>query len=74
MNWQPISTAPKESTVFLLCRKDYHHWDSVCVGFYSTDWNTWLVRTSVNERVEVDVTPIAWMPLPELQLEGVIND
>jgi hypothetical protein len=55
MNWQPISTAPKE-TALLLATEFFGKgdWRIKCGSFYDGEWHVWGASW----------TPSHWMPLP----------
>lgn len=62
INWKPIKDAPKDGTRVLLYRSDWA--ENVCVGWYSKDYEGWVVAGSVSSPW-VGPTLYAEINLPE---------
>lgn len=64
MNWQPISTAPKE-TALLLATEFFGtgDWRIKCGSFYGGEWHVWGASW----------TPSHWMPLPAAPGEPAVD-
>ncbi len=63
MEWQPISTAPKDGTHIFL----YEPYDHPCVAFYVTspEWSGWMFADELLADVKPEgPEPTHWMPLP----------
>ena len=56
MDWQPISTAPKDSTIMLLFSAGV---DVMTVGFFRRKYDEWNTIPGCGF-----IEPTHWMPLP----------
>jgi len=61
--WEPIDSAPKDSTSIVLFIPDYG--DEIVMG-WSDDGKTWEIEEGLEFKVEDDWHyPTHWMPLPQ---------
>lgn len=74
LEWQPIETAPKDSTDVLLFGKQFHnsglkkfigHWASDLSGEEQPPFEGWFYLISHGEYSSCWEAPTHWMPLPE---------
>ncbi len=64
MNWQPISTAPKD--VPLIVWAKFHGKESAFVAMFESHYGWWEVQGVGGYEWETDIEdPSHWMPLPD---------
>ena len=66
--WQPIETAPKDGTLFLVhCAQSIYHPQAHCCFWmedYDDDYGEWVITSIGTGEEYCEIQPTHWMPMP----------